>query len=139
MPNTQATISGIDELLESYEMESQLYRLLCEVTELQLSALRSGARSADFFALVENKQNLLRAIDHLEQASGPIRRRWLDYAADEDPCKRSRLNDLLDGILFTIEKIGANEEESQALLADLEGYYLTHGAQPRTAVHASLS
>ena len=76
MPNTQATISGIDELLESYEMESQLYRLLCEVTELQLSALRSGARSADFFALVENKQNLLRAIDHLEQASGPIRRRW---------------------------------------------------------------
>ena len=121
-PVTAAELKGAAKrLADNYRKEAELYRSVLKLTELQHTNLESPGDVRDFIALLHQKEDLIRAIDKVELQLGEDKARWLCADEQQKNGTSAELNELLDGIIMTIEKIMQVEQANEHLLKDRKG------------------
>ncbi len=105
-----------DVLAEGYAKESELYGIILRLSELQKMNLEQSDDIRDFIMLLQEKDDLMRAIDKIELEVQDAKAHWLEAPEDAKAEYNGRLNDLLDGLIETIEAIMRVEQGNEELL-----------------------
>ncbi|HUS59499.1 MAG TPA: flagellar export chaperone FlgN [Planctomycetota bacterium] len=103
------------ELVGCYRKEAELYQSVLKLTELQHDSLDSSGEVRDFITLLHQKEDLIRAIDKVEVQLERAKARWLQVS-EGDRASNQELNEILDGIIMTIEKVMMIEQQNEVLL-----------------------
>jgi hypothetical protein len=107
-------------LLGAYSLEADLYQSLLAAAQEQGELLEDAAGSDGdgldpLAALFAQKDQLLDRIARIEEKAAPLKDAWRHERVP--PPHRQRLNDLLDGILTTMDSIVEQEQRNEVLLA----------------------
>jgi len=124
----------LDQLVDFYTLQEQLYRLLLQLTEVQLEALKSRATSKEFIRLVEKKEGILRSIERVERWISPVKSDWMENNG-ECPGDREKLGKILDAILELMDEIANNEQRSQRLLEKWDSELSPGTSRAKRAAH----
>lgn len=112
----ESTAAG---LIEGYRQQVALYNRMFQITRQQTETLDNGADMRRFIDLLEEKEDIIRTIDKLENGLAPLKRTWQDTPESEKKQlgeSTDRLNELLDNVIVLIEKIIRTERDNEKTL-----------------------
>jgi len=103
-------------LAAGYAREAELYGLILRLSELQKKNLEQSDDIRDFIMMLQEKDDLMRAIDKIELDVQEAKVQWLDAPEEARAEYNGRLNELLDRLIETIEAIMRVEQGNEELL-----------------------